>query len=246
MARDLEKLLSNLGYGSRTQVARMLRDGAVTDAAGHALGPKDSDPGGVLLVDGEPLDPRAPVVLVLHKPVGVVCSTSDPGATIYSLLPARFAARKPIIAPIGRLDKDSSGLLLLTDDGPLNHRLTSPKQHVEKRYEVTLARPLRGDERALFAAGGMLLDNDDRPLLPARVLPPPGATDAENGAGETVCTVFLTEGRYHQVRRMFAALGNHVEALHRSAIGGLTLPSDLAPGAWRPLTADEAAAVPLR
>lgn len=245
MARDLEKLLSNLGYGSRTQVARLLRDGAVTDAEGRPLGPKDSDPGGVLLVDGEPLDPRAPVTLVLHKPVGVVCSTSDPGATVYSLLPPRFAARKPVIAPIGRLDKESSGLLLLTDDGALNHRLTSPKHHVEKRYEVILDRPLRGDEAALFAAGGMLLDNDDRPLLPARLLARPGAASPADGAGDTVCTVVLTEGRYHQVRRMFAALGNHVLQLHRSVIGGLALPDDLPAGAWRPIRPEEAARVPL-
>lgn len=235
MARELEKLLSNLGYGSRTEVSKMLKAGRVCDAEGRELGPKDTDPGGVLLVDDEPLDLRAPAVLVMHKPVGVVCSTSDPGATVYTLLPPRFAARKPIISPVGRLDKETSGLLLLTDDGPLSHRLTAPRNHLPKRYEVQLARPLSGAECEVFEAGGLLLEGDERPLAPATLI----IHEARR------CDVILTEGRYHQVRRMFAAVGNHVEQLHRAQIGGLLLPADLAPGAWRPLRPDEAALIPL-
>ena len=126
---------------------------------------------------------------------------------------------------MGRLDRDTSGLLLLTDDGALLHRITAPKAKLAKRYEATLASDLRGDEAALFASGTLQLESDDTPLAPAQL----------EVAGPRQATLVLTEGRYHQVRRMFAAVGNHVEALHRSRVGGLAL-GDLAPGQWRILT----------
>ena len=134
---------------------------------------------------------------------------------------------------MGRLDKQTSGLLLLTDDGDLLHRIISPKRHVAKVYRATLARPLQGHEAALFASGDLLLEGEDKPLSPALLEP----------ISETEARLTVTEGRYHQVRRMFAAVGNHVEALHRERVGALSLPDDLAPGQWRLMTPDEIAAV---
>ena len=123
--------------------------------------------------------------------------------------------------------------MLLTDDGALLHKVISPKRHVPKQYEAVLDRPLKGDEAAIFAAGGLLLDGDDKPLLPATMV----ALD------ERRARLTLTEGRYHQVRRMFAAVGNHVVALHRDRIGGLDLPADLEPGQWRLMTQADIAQV---
>ena len=166
----LLRRLANLGYGSRKDVALMLRNGWVTDAAGNTLGADDTTAHEDVRVDDEPLDPPPGLLLMLHKPVG--------------------------------------------------H--TSPRTHLPKVYRATLASDLRGDEAAVFAAGELLLDGEDKPLAPAamRALSP---REAE---------LVLVEGRYHQVRRMFAAVGNHVTALHRSAIGGLDL-GELAPGQWR-------------
>jgi len=161
---------------------------------------------------------------MLHKPVGVTCSTKDPGRIVYDLLPPRFRVRSPLLSTVGRLDRDTSGLLLLTDDGALLHRIVSPKSRRAKTYDATLADALRGSEAALFASGTLQLESDKTPLAPAilEIVAPRQAR------------LVLTEGRYHQVRRMFAAVGNHVETLHRSRVGGLTL-GDLAPGHWRAL-----------
>lgn len=220
----LVKTIANLGYGSRKEVARMFREGRITDARGEVLYADDAPAYEDVRVDGEPLDPPPGLVLMLHKPVGYTCSTRDPGRIVYDLLPPRFRRRSPLLSPVGRLDRDTSGLLLLTDDGALLHRITAPKAKLAKRYEATLAQDLRGDEAAVFASGTLRLESDDTPLAPARL----EVVDARHAVLE------LTEGRYHQVRRMFAAVGNHVLALHRSRVGGLGL-GDLAPGQWRPL-----------
>lgn len=220
----LEKLLANLGYGSRKEMAAMIREGLLTDDQGRVLSPGDDPRGRMLFFDGEPLDPPAPLVLLMNKPVGYVCSKEDPGRLVYDLMPPRFRLRKPALSPIGRLDKDTSGLLLFTDDGQFLHRIISPKAEVWKIYHVTLDRPLRGDEADIFAQGGLILQNDPKPLLPARL----------SILGPHVARIAIREGRYHQVRRMFAAQGNHVTALRREQIGGLTLPQDLAEGHWRP------------
>jgi 16S rRNA pseudouridine516 synthase len=183
--------------------------------------------------DGQPLDPLAPLTLVLHKPVGVVCSHDEAeGALVYGLIPPRFGRRNPALSTVGRLDKDTSGLLLLTDDGGLLHRLISPKKAVWKTYEAALARPLSGDEGEVFSTGALLLENDKKPCLPARL----------EILGPRHARLSIVEGRYHQVRRMFAAVGNHVESLQRLSIGALTL-GELAPGQWRPATATDLAAV---
>jgi 16S rRNA pseudouridine516 synthase len=221
----LVKTIANLGYGSRKDVARMFREGRVTDAAGDVLYADDAPAHADVRIDGEPLDPPQGLVLMLHKPVGYTCSTRDPGRIVYDLLPSRFRHRSPLLSTVGRLDRDTSGLLLLTDDGALLHRITAPKARLAKRYETTLASDLRGDEATLFASGTLQLESDATPLAPARL----EVADARHA------TLVLTEGRYHQVRRMFAAVGNHVEALHRSQVGGLAL-GDLAAGGWRPLS----------
>lgn len=228
----LTRLIANLGYGSQRDVKAMLRDGRVTLADGTGLTEQSKVEHGDVRIDGEPLDPPPGMVVMLNKPEGYTCSTSDPGRIVYELLPPRFMRRNPIVAPVGRLDRDTTGLLLLTDDGPLLHRLTSPKHHVPKTYEVTLARPLDGSEAELFASGTLILRSETTPLLPA-VLEATGTHSAR---------LTITEGRYHQVKRMFAATGNHVESLHRAAIGGLGL-GDLPSGQWRLLSVDEVAAL---
>lgn len=224
----LVKHLANLGYGSRKEVMAMIRNGRFTDAAGTEIDVDADFPHADLRFDGDKLDPDASAVVMLHKPLGVTCSTKDPGRIVYDILPMRWRFRKPAISPIGRLDRDTSGLLLFTADGAFLHRVISPKSNVPKVYDVTLARPLGGHEKDLFAAGTMMLESDTKPLLPADL----------TVTGEKTATLILHEGRYHQVRRMFAAIGNHVEALHRAKIGELTL-GDLPEGQWRELTAEE-------
>src|SRR6201999_3773322 len=117
------------------------------------------------------LDPPPGLIVMLHKPLGVTCSRKDAGRVVYDLLPERWRRREPAISTVGRLDKETSGLLLMTDDGALLHRIIAPKSNVAKRYRVELARPLKGDEAALFGAGDLRLESDDRPLLPAEFQP---------------------------------------------------------------------------
>lgn len=234
MAR-LDRLLANLGYGSRKEVQALVTSGKVI-IDGKPL----KDAGVRIAVDatlpermtirGAPVDPPAPLVLMMHKPLGVVCSHKEDGEKIYDLLPRRWRLRDPALSTVGRLDKETSGLILITDDGDFLHRVISPKRHVPKTYLAKLDRPLAGAERDIFAAGTMMLDGEDKPLLPARL----------EVVDERTARLTITEGRYHQVRRMFAAVGNHVIDLHRERIGGLFLPNDLEPGQYRILPAAEA------
>ncbi len=224
----LLKLISNLGYGSRKEVLAMFRDGRITDEQGEVLYSDDKVDHAIVRLDGERLDPPFPLTLMLHKPAGYTCSRSDPGAIIYELLPDRFRLRSPLLSSVGRLDRDTTGLLLMTDDGALLHKIVSPKAKLEKVYEATLARDLRGDEEKTFASGKLKLESEKTPLAPAKL----------EVLGPRHARLTLTEGRYHQARRMFAAVGNHVERLHRSRIGGLTL-GDLPEGKWRRLTDED-------
>lgn len=228
----LIKLIANLGYGSRKDVARMFRAGRITDADGGVVYADDVIEHAAIRVDDEPLDPPAGLVLMLHKPLGVTCSRKDPGRVVYDLLPARYGVRTPALSSVGRLDRDTTGLLLFTDDGALLHRIISPRAQVAKTYEVMLAQDLRGDEGALFASGTLLLETETDPLAPAllEVLAPQHAR------------ITVTEGRYHQVRRMFAAAGNHVRMLQRISVGRLML-GELRLGAWRALEAQEVAKI---
>jgi 16S rRNA pseudouridine516 synthase len=222
------KYLGNLGYGSRREVTQIVKERRVTRRDGSIVRDGDSFVHDDVLVDDEPLDPAPGSVLMLHKPTGYVCSTNDAGRLIYELLPARFPHRSPVMAPIGRLDRDTSGLLLLTDDGQINHRLSSPRTHLPKIYEARLASALRGDEADIFASGVLMLTSETKPLQAATL----------EVIGERRVRLTLTEGRYHQVRRMFAAVGNHVDTLHRHTIGGLDLGS-LESGKWRVLSASD-------
>lgn len=229
----LVKLLANLGYGSRKEVQRLIKTGAVTDSDGMVLVENDVPPHGQILFRGEELDTPAPLVIVMNKPDGYTCSSEDPGNTIYDLLPERFSRRNPGLNPVGRLDKDTTGMLLMTDDGKLLHKIIHPKSGCWKVYHVILDRPLGGHEQALFESGALVLNSESKPLLPAKL----------EVLGEKEALVTLHEGRYHQVRRMFSAAENHVLGLKRISIGGLLLPDDLEEGEWRLLCEDEIAMI---
>ncbi|QYF86627.1 pseudouridine synthase [Brevundimonas sp. PAMC22021] len=234
----IDKLLGSTGYGSRAEIGRLARAGGVVLDGEDVLDVSrriavTPDLSARMEIDGEPLDPVPGLVVLLNKPLGMTCSHKEDGALVYDVLPDRWRRRDPAISTIGRLDKLTTGLLLLTDDGDLLHRVISPKRHVAKVYRATLARPLQGNEGVLFASGELMLEGESKPLAPA-VLEVVSPTEA---------LLTVTEGRYHQVRRMFAAAGNHVETLHRERLGGLALPDDLAPGAWRLLNPDESASI---
>ena len=220
----LDRVLGNLGHGSRPTVQRIVRAGRVTvlgepvrDPARHVARAAD------VALDGVALDHPDGVLVALHKPSGYVCTRADDeGPTVHDLLPPAWAARSPRPEPVGRLDRDTSGLLLVTDDHALLHRLTSPRLDVPKTYRATLARPVTPEQVGELAGGTLVLRGETAPCRTAVV----------EVVDERVVVVTVTEGRYHQVRRMIAACGNHVEALHRTAVAGCTL-GDLGEGAWR-------------
>jgi len=224
----IDKLLANLGYGSRREIQSLVKAGRVllgetrlNDSAQKITDEACAE----LRIDGERLDPLPGLVIMLHKPLGMTCSHKDEGPLVHALLPERWQRRDPQISSVGRLDKETTGLLLLTDDGTLLHKIIAPRTHVRKRYHAELALPLRGDEAAIFSTGTLLLQGETEPLRPGFL----------EVASPTRVSLTITEGRYHQVRRMFAAVGNHVLTLHRDRIGGLSLPDDLAPGDYRVL-----------
>jgi 16S rRNA pseudouridine516 synthase len=225
----IERILANRGYCTRSAAGQFLRDYQVFSAGQRLTRPDTRVAPASVTIDSKPIDPEF-LLLAMNKPAGVTCShkewTRDGDELIYALLPERWQWRDPVIATVGRLDKDTTGLILLTDDGQLLHRLTSPKKHVPKVYQVTLAGPLTGQEAPAFASGTLMLEDEDKPLLPAELTP----------TGPHSCHLTLHEGRYHQVKRMFAALGNEVAALHRLAFGKLTLGqsplADLPEGKW--------------
>ena len=234
----VDQLLSSMGYGSRQDMARMAKAGGISLDGGDLLDVSQRiaitpDLPRRMQIDGAALDPVAGLVILLHKPLGMTCSHKEQGPLVYDILPDRWRRRDPAISTIGRLDKQTSGLLLLTDDGALLHRVISPKRHVKKTYRAKLDRPLSGQEAALFAAGELLLEGEEKPLAPAEL----------EVISDTEALLHVTEGRYHQVRRMFAATGNHVVSLHREALGGLALPETLAPGQWKLLDAEEIASI---
>ena len=234
----IDKLLSSMGYGSRSEMARLAKAGAIILDASELVDvskriPVAPDLPTRMQIDGKALDPVAGMVILLNKPLGMTCSHKEVGPLVYDILPERWRRRDPAISTIGRLDKQTSGLLLLTDDGDLLHRVISPRRHVKKTYRAKLARPLDGTEGDLFASGQLMLDGEDKPLAPADLVV----------VTETEALLSVTEGRYHQVRRMFAATGNHVEALHRERLGGLSLPAGLEPGQWKLLADEEIALI---
>ena len=225
MLRRLDQLLSNLGYCSRRSARDFLKSHSVLADGIRITDPSRKVVSAGLLVDGQPLDHPDGILVMLNKPVGLVCS-HDPseGPSVYSLLPERWRDRSPQVTTVGRLDKETSGLLLITDQGPLVHRLTSPKHHVAKRYRAQVDRMLSQSLIALFASGQLTLEGERSPCAPARL----------EITGECEAILELTEGRYHQVRRMFASQGLTVLTLHRESFADLTL-GELAPGKWREL-----------
>jgi 16S rRNA pseudouridine516 synthase len=229
-APRIDQLLSSLGYGSRADVGALVARGRVTSlsAPQSKLRPDMRVSARDLLVDGEPLDHPDGILLVMHKPVGVVCSHDErEGRSVYDLLPERWRRRNPRIESVGRLDKDTSGLLLLTDQHGLIHRLASPKHKVVKVYEAGVEGTLTREMIDLFASGTMTLRGESKPCQPAEL-----AIIAPDKA-----RLSITEGRYHQVRRMLAAVGAPVVTLHRSRFGELTL-DGLAAGEVRSLPLD--------
>lgn len=225
----LDAYLSRCTALSRKDARRAIVAGRVTInglPAGKASTPVP-EPATVTL-DGLPVATPGHVYLMLNKPRGVLSATTDAGQPVVTdLLPDDLSGR---VHPAGRLDLDTTGLLLLTSDGQWSHRITSPRHQCPKTYRVTLAEPLGEDARRQLERG-LHLRNDDRALRPAQVEP----------VSQRVIDLTITEGRYHQVKRMLAAVGNHVEALHRERIGPLSLDPALAPGEYRALTDEEAA-----
>lgn len=224
----LDKVLAATGRWSRREVKELVRrgrvavDGRIAASAEEKLDPEEAE----IRVDGERVDCARYTYVMLHKPAGVLTATEDSRqATVLDLLPAAW--RKKGLSPVGRLDKDTEGLLLLTDDGELNHRLLSPKFHVDKTYYARVAEDLEPSDAEAFAAGmtlgdGLVCRPAGLELLSARE-----------------CLVTLTEGKFHQVKRMLAARGKPVTYLKRLSMGPLRLDENLAPGAYRLLTEEE-------
>lgn len=226
----LEKILSNLGYGARKDVGYWVRSGWITVEGKPAKSASQKVLASQVMLEGKALDHPYGLTLVYNKPLGAVCSRKEDGRLIYADFPERWLGRKPALSSVGRLDKETSGLLVLTDDGALNHQLTSPKHDISKTYAVTLAESLQGDEAEKLASGTLMLDADDRPCKAAEL----------EVTGDKSVNLVLHEGRYHQVRRMFAALGNHVVSLERIKIGALSLSSlRLEAGEYRIFEPDE-------
>ena len=232
--QPLAQILFSQGFGTRRDCAGLVAGGEVAvwsgasaDAAPNGLRRTVTDPderfdeeGLQLVVQGQNWICRTRSLVALHKPTGYECS-QKPSAwpSVILLLPAPLRRRG--MQPVGRLDQDTTGLLLLTDDGAWIHRLTSPKHHVPKVYEVSCDRPVDARQVSRLLEGVLLRDD-----------PQPVRAQACEIVAERQLRLTLVQGKYHQVKRMLAAVGNHVTGLHRSAFGGLVLGTDLAPGQW--------------
>jgi 16S rRNA pseudouridine516 synthase len=237
---QLQDILFSQGFGTRRVCAGLIQQGFVAvaqeicaDAAMDFVAE-----GLQFSVQGVPWTYFEKAYLMLHKPAGYECSQKPSTyPSVYTLLPAPIRQRgggaAAGVQAVGRLDQDTTGLLLMSDDGKFIHRMSSPKHHVPKVYEVRAKHPVDAAQIAKLLAG-VVLDDDPQPVRAAACLQ----------TGPNALSLTLTEGKYHQVKRMLAAVGNRVEevgGLHRASVGALGLPADLAPGQWRWLTADEVA-----
>jgi len=227
----IDKLLSGTGRWSRKEAAALIRAGRVKAEGAVVLSREEKYPETAQIqVDGETVSTQRLVYLMLNKPAGLVSATDDPREkTVLSLLPEHL--RRVGLFPAGRLDKDTVGLLLLTNDGPLAHALLSPRHHVDKTYLVRVEGVLDGADEAAFRTGMVL--SDGLHCLPAGL--------ERLGPGEALVT--LREGKYHQIKRMLAERGKPVIYLERLTFGPLELDRDLERGAWRPLTGEEVSAL---
>jgi 16S rRNA pseudouridine516 synthase len=227
----LEQILFSQGFGSRKLCRLLIAQGAVEvegTICTDAVSDWDVTSGAfAFCVEAVRWQYHAKAYLLLHKPAGYECSQKPKShASVYTLLPAPLRTRE--VQAVGRLDQDTTGMLLFSDDGQFIHRMTSPKHEVPKIYEVVTSDAVTPEQLQRLLAGVVLDDSPD----PVRALA--GAVAA---SGKLRLT--LASGKYHQVKRMLAAVGNHVESLHRSQIGGLPMPADVAEGKWRWLTQDE-------
>ena len=204
--------LSSLGYCTRSEAKKFLKIYEVCVKGIRVFDPSIKAYHGDITINDEKLDPET-ITILLNKPSGYICSHNDAGSLIYSLLPDRWNRRNPKISTVGRLDVDTTGAIILTDDGDLNHKLTSPKSDISKIYEVTLAQELRGDEEEIFQSGTLMLNGETKPLLSAKL----------EIITSTFVKIEICEGRYHQVKRMFAAVGNKVIKLHRVKFGDFSV-----------------------
>ena len=222
----LDRWLVTLGVGSRSQVQKLIRQGAVTVNGLSVTDPSAScDTSAPLTLHRQPLDGRLTRHVMLHKPAGLLTAARDKKQpTVMDLLPESYAAIGCM--PVGRLDKDTTGLLFLTTDGELNHRLLSPIRHVDKTYLARVDGELSQEHVQAFAEGLHLSDFDAKPAL-LEILEP------------TLGRVTVQEGKFHQVKRMFSAVGREVIQLHRESFGSLRLDPALPVGEWRELTDDE-------
>ncbi len=223
--RRLDQLMSSCGYCTRSEARSWLKAGRVFV---NGIVPRTTDVkvlASEVQVDGEAVEAPEGLLALYHKPPDCICThETREGRTIYDILPQRWRHRNPPVTSVGRLDKDTTGLLLLTDTGALVQRLTSPKHKVPKVYEATVDRDLAASMIPLFASGNLQLEDDETPCLPAtlEILAPRQAR------------VTLVEGRFHQVKRMFSTVGCNVTRLHRSQFGDYLL-GDLPEGAWKML-----------
>ena len=237
---SLQDILFTQGFGTRRVCAGLIQQGFVSVAQQPSTDPAMEfvAKGLRFTVQGAAWEYHELAYLMLHKPAGTECSQKpSTWPSIYTLLPSPLRQRPQRgavqgVQAVGRLDQDTTGLLLLTDDGKFIHRMSSPRHHVPKVYEVTAKHPL-DDKQVQKLLEGVVLEDDPKPVR---------ASACEAVAPHHL-RLTLTEGKYHQVKRMVAAVGNRVEALHRSQIGGLALPDDLAPGQWRWLGADDLARI---
>jgi 16S rRNA pseudouridine516 synthase len=224
----LSQVLFSQGFGARRECEGLILSGHVSVGGQVRDDPfEEVNPEGLTFtVRGETWSYHAKALLVMNKPAGHECSQKPKHhPSVYSLLPAPLRRRD--VQSIGRLDEDTTGLLLFTDDGVLNHRLISPKHHVPKVYEAACKHPVTPDQVQALLDGVTLLDDP----VPVRAAAAQAMGERDDGMHGLQLT--LTEGKYHQVKRMVAAVGNRVEGLHRSRFGALQLPADLAPGQWR-------------
>ena len=229
----LDRILSEAGVASRKELRAIIRAGRVTvdGALVTDEARKFDETAACITVDGRPVRLRAPILLMLHKPAGYLTAADDPRAkTVMELIPEVY--RKFGVMPVGRLDKDTEGLLVITSDGQLAHRIISPRHEVGKVYYARLDGELTDEDVAALEAGIHIRDADGEfDARPAKL----------RRDGGDAAYIRVTEGKYHQVKRMFAARGKHVVYLKRMAIGSLALDPELKPGEWRELTDDEVA-----
>ncbi|MBS2035397.1 rRNA pseudouridine synthase [bacterium] len=221
----LDKLLSNLGYCTRSELRKALDRVEINGEPARKVDQKVE--WFEVTWEGEPVDPD-PLWILLHKPEGVTCSHKDVGRLVFEMFPERYLMRKPALSTVGRLDRDTTGVLLLTTDGAALHRLTSPRSQVDKVYRVDLVDAPSSEQLERLRQGGGLLDEDDKPLLPCAI----------EVTGERQVEMTLHEGRYHQVKRMWVSVGNQVEKLHRVRFHRFGV-GELAAGEYRLLSPEE-------